>query len=108
MNDEPSTLTPEPPPQPAPRRFRVHFLVRDDAGPVQSRAGGTGFRVGTDSRWRIACDPEMVMDGELERGTGEWWCVRCQKCRETAEYLADREARPDPRTPRGVLSESEP
>jgi hypothetical protein len=98
---------PQAPPGP-PRKFRVHLLVRDAGGLVQSRQGGTAFPVGSDSRWRIACDPALVMDGEIERGTSEWWAVRCRACRATAEYQDDRRARPDPRVRGGRPDESEP
>jgi hypothetical protein len=69
-------------------RFWIHLLTPDPGGPVHSGVGGTTMRIGTRSRHRIACRPELPMDGITHRGTTEPWAVRCDDCKATDEFKA--------------------
>jgi len=81
--------------------LRIHLLVPDEVGPIQSAPGGTTFKIGTRRKFRVACDSTIEL-GTWNRGTTEPWGVRCQACRETADFrLVDR---PKP----GVESEEVP
>lgn len=76
------------------KRLRIHYLVEDAAGPIRSgRARGT-LPLGTDSRWRCACDPAIVIGTETDRGTNAPWGVRCDACRATEAFK--KEDRPKP------------
>lgn len=73
--------------------FRIHLLVADPHGAVVSAPGGTAFRVGTRSRWHVACDPQRVLSA-VDRGTTEPWAVRCPECCATAAFQAIDRPRP--------------
>jgi hypothetical protein len=96
------------PPDPAPRKFLMHYLIPDDAGPIESRRGGTAIPVGSDSRWRFACKGgEDAVMTEIQRGTTETYAVRCTACQGTERFKADY--RPHPRMRRGdLVADGEP
>jgi hypothetical protein len=84
-------------------RMRMHLLVPMPGGPVHSRPaqGGPGTHgmggsmpLGTSQTYIIACEPSLAMDGVLQRGTTEPWCVRCDACRQTDYFLAIDRPRP--------------
>lgn len=78
------------------KRLRIHLLIRDDAGPIQSSRAPGSLPVGTSSRWRVACDASIVQ-GELDRGTTEPWGVRCDECRATGAFVAINRPKPGQR-----------
>lgn len=71
------------------RRIRVHFLVPREDGPVESGAAESNLplspsmRENMPSRFACACDPKLVMDGVIERGTDLPWHVYCLDCMAT-------------------------
>lgn len=92
MSDQPEVMGQEsqpalPPQQQVDRRtkFRIHLIVKDDSGPIQSKPGGTTFTMGTDAKYRVACDPSIIL-GHYDRGTTLPWGVRCENCRKTPEF----------------------
>jgi hypothetical protein len=83
----------------------IHYLVRDDEGPIGSAAVGAspglgGIPIGTASRWRFACRADGHTN-RLNAATTVTWCVRCDACRATEEFKADEQ--PHPRTRRGPV-----
>lgn len=84
-------MSPVPVGKKALKKMRVHLLVETPGGPVVSRpADGTipvGGKDGGPNHFAVLCDPSIVMDGKLERGTGEPWGVRCDACRAKMKEL---------------------
>jgi hypothetical protein len=75
------------------KRMRMHLLAPMPGGAVKSAPGQGGdgggtFPAGTNQSYIIACEPSLAMDGVLDRGTTEPWCVRCDACRETEFFKA--------------------
>ncbi len=77
------------------KRMRMHLLVAMPGGPVKSHPAqggedlpGDTFPRGTNQSYIIACEPSLAMDGNLDRGTTEPWCVRCDACRQTDYFKA--------------------
>lgn len=62
-----------------PKKLRIHLLIRDQGGAVQSNADKTAPKLGKGGRFCVACDPSITM-GELDRGTADPWGVRCEAC----------------------------
>jgi len=73
--------------------MRIHFLVPDPSGRIVSGPAGSTLKVGREGRWRVACDPKIVM-GDQDRGTGEPWAVRCAACFKTKEFEAANRPKP--------------
>lgn len=65
--------------------FKIHYLVPAADGPVQSKPGGTTFKVGKDQKYVVACDPTILLT-DVHRGTHEPWNVCCALCEATEVY----------------------
>lgn len=63
-------------------KLRIHFLVPDDVGIIQSGTSAGPVPIGTETRYRVACDPTIKMN-DWNRGTHEPWGVRCLACMDT-------------------------
>ncbi len=73
--------------------LRIHFLVFDPAGPIESLPAGAPVKVSTGGKFRVCCDPTIPLN-EWNRATGEPWGVRCNACMATEEF--QRLNRPKP------------
>lgn len=79
----------------AEKLIRIHYLVPDPSGLIPSTNGGAPMIVPSSApRWRAACDDKVVM-GDLDRGTGETWGVRCAACKRTEVFKKNYRSRPN-------------
>lgn len=80
-------------------KLLMHLLIQDDEGSIHSAPGGTGFKIGSESRWRFACRPnaETSVHDELNRSTTEPWFVKCNACEATADFQAINRPKPGTR-----------
>ncbi len=78
-------------------RMRVHFLIPAEDGPVVSGAKDSQIPLANKDQmpthFVVACDASIVMS-ELDRGTGEPWCVRCDACMATKEFQERNRPKP--------------
>lgn len=80
--------------------FVMHLLVPSESGPIQSGTGpampselvgkeGIGRTFGGGGKYAIACNPALVMDGSVHRGTHVHTpSVSCKYCKQTAAFKA--------------------
>lgn len=76
-------------------KFFMHLLLEHPEGGIRSEPGGTTFQMGSASRWRFACRPPAAAKlTKTDRGTPLPFHVRCDACRQTADFKAIDRPRP--------------
>jgi hypothetical protein len=73
--------------------FKLHYLIPDPAGPIESGPGGSTFKIGSQGRYRIACNAALELN-QYHRGTGEPYAVVCDACRATEAFRKNDRPRP--------------
>jgi hypothetical protein len=78
------------------RKIRIHYVVAKEGGPIKSGAADIGLplvnRDQMPREFAAACG--AVVDGHMERGSGEPWAVHCDECEATAVFKENDRPRP--------------